>query len=108
MLCGRGVLAASDEETKEKCMEVYREEKRKVKMCIIQSKKNVNEQFGRKMNENVNGNRKLFWKEVSNTKGRKVESCSRVKNGNGKLAQGEDEARKIWKVYFEDLYNIDT
>ena len=43
------------------------------------------------MNENVNGNRKLFWKEVSNVKGGKVESCSRVKDGNGKLAWGEDE-----------------
>ena len=57
----KGVLAACDEETKERCMEAYREEKRKVKRCIIQSKKKVNEQFGRKMNEDVNGNRKLFW-----------------------------------------------
>ena len=24
------------------------------------------------------------------------------------MAQGEDEVRKIWKEYFEDLYNIDT
>ena len=58
------------------------------------------------MNENVNGNRKLFWKEVSNVKGRKVETCSRIKDGNGRLAQGEDEVRRIWKEYFEDLYNI--
>ena len=41
-------------------------------------------------------------------KGRKVESCSRIKDGSGRLAQGEDEVRKIWKEYFEDLYNIDT
>ena len=80
-----------------------RTEKRKVKMCIIQRKKKVNEQF-----EDMNGNRKLFWKVVSNTKGGKVESCCRVKDGNGRLAQGEDKARKIWKEYFEDLYNIDT
>ena len=33
------VLATSDEETKERCMEVYREEKRKVKRCIYQRKK---------------------------------------------------------------------
>ena len=31
------VLAPSDEETKERCMEVYREEKRKVKRSIIKS-----------------------------------------------------------------------
>ena len=43
-----------------------------------------------------------------NAKGRKVESCSRVKDGNGRLAHGEDEVRKIWKEHFEDIYNIDT
>ena len=41
-------------------MEEYRKEKRKVKRCIYQSKNKVNEQFGRKMNEDVNGNRKCF------------------------------------------------
>ena len=44
-------------------METYREEKRKIKRCIYQSTKKVNEQFGRKVNEDVSGNRKLFWKE---------------------------------------------
>ena len=33
------VLAASNEEEKERCMEAYREEKRKVKRCIYQSKR---------------------------------------------------------------------
>ena len=45
----------------------------------------VNGQFGRKRNENVNGNRKLFWKEISNEKGRKVWICSKIKDGNGRL-----------------------
>ena len=66
------VLATRDQEAKERCMEAYREEKRKVKMCIIQSKKKVNEQFGRKINEDVNENRKLFWKELRNARGGKV------------------------------------
>ena len=39
------VLAASDEKAKERCMEAYREEKRKAKRCIYQSKEEVNEQF---------------------------------------------------------------
>ena len=38
----------------------------------------------------------------------KVESCSRIKDGNGRLAQGEDGVRRLWKDYFEDIYNIDT
>ena len=38
-----------------------------------------------------------------------MESCSRIKNRNGRLAQREKEVRKIWKEYFFlDLYNIDT
>ena len=73
-----------------------------------QSKKEINEQFGRKMNEDVERNRKLFWKEVSKVNEGKVESCSRIKDGNGGLALGEDEVRRIWKDYFEDLYNIET
>ena len=52
---GKEVLGASDEEAKERCMEAYREEK--VKRCIYQSKNKVCEQFGRKMNEDANGNR---------------------------------------------------
>ena len=87
------MLGASEEETKERYMEGYREKKRKVKRSIIQRKKKVNEQFGRKLNENVNGNRKLFWNEVSNAKGGKLGSYSRIKDGNEKLSQGEDEAR---------------
>ena len=48
----------------------------------------VHEEFGRKINQDVNGNRKLFWKE-SKANGEKVESCSRIKDGNGRLIQEE-------------------
>ena len=54
------VLAAINEKAKERCMEAYREENIKAKRCIYHSKKKVNKQFGRKMKEDVNGNRKLF------------------------------------------------
>ena len=54
------VLGARDEVAKERCMETYKEEKRKVKKCIYQSKKEVIEQFGRKMNQDVNGKSKFF------------------------------------------------
>ena len=70
---------------------MYREEKRKVKRCIYHSKKQVKELFGRKTNQDLNVNRILFWKKVSNVKDGNVESCSRIKYGNGKLAWGEDE-----------------
>ena len=65
------LLGAGDEDSKERCMEVKR--------SIYQSKKNVKREFGRKMNEGVNGNRELFWKELTNTNREKLESCSRKK-----------------------------
>ena len=55
----------------------------KVKRSIYQAKKEVNYQFGRQMNQNVDGNRKLYWKEVSKVNGKMVESCSRIKKMGG-------------------------
>ena len=54
------------------------------------------------MNEYVNGNKKLFRKEVSNVIGGKGESCSRIKDRN------ERQKCEGFGKYFEDLYNIDT
>ena len=89
------MLAASNEEAKERCMGAYGG--KKVKRCIYQTNNKVNEQFGRKMSQDMNGNRKLFWK-VHNVKGRKVDSCSRIKEVNESLAQREDEVQRIWKI----------
>ena len=78
------VLGARHEVTKERCME------RKVKRCKYQREKKVNEQFGRKMNKDIDGIRKLFWREVSKMKGWKVENWSRIKKANGRLALGNE------------------
>ena len=61
-------------------MVINKEEKRKVKKCMYQIKKQVNEQFGRKMNQDVDGNRKFFLKEVSKVNGGKVDRYSRIKD----------------------------
>ena len=37
-----------------------------------------------------------------------MEICSRIKDGNWRLALEEDEVRRIWKDCFEDLYDIGT
>ena len=61
--------------------------------------KKVNRQFGRKINEDLNENKKLFWNEVSNAKGGKVESCSSIKDGNLRLAHGEDDLKDLKGVF---------
>ena len=59
----KGMLRARDEDARKRCLEM-----RKIKRFIYQSKA-VQEQFGRKMNQDMNGNRKLFWKEISKENG---------------------------------------
>ena len=53
-------------------------------------------------------NRKFFWKELSKANGGKVENSNRIKDINGVLDLEVAEARRIWKEYYENLYNIDT
>ena len=65
--------------------------KRKVKRCIIQNKKKVNEHFGRKMKEDVNGNRKLIWKVVSNAKGGELQQSKGWKWEVGRGGGGRSE-----------------
>ena len=55
-------MGARDKVAKESCMVAYNEEKRNVKKCIYRSKNEVNAKFGKKINQDMNGNRKLFWK----------------------------------------------
>ena len=40
--------------------------------------------------------------------GGKVENSNRIKDGNGRLVLDEAEVQRIWKEYYENLYNIDT
>ena len=93
-------MEARDEDVRERCLEVYKEQKRKVKRFIYQSKEEVQQQIGRKMNQDMNGNVKLSWKEVSMANGGKVENSKRINDGNGRLALEETEVRRIWNKYY--------
>ena len=46
--------------------------------------------------------------ELSKANGGKKESWRRIKDRNVRLALGEVEVGRIWKEFFENLYNIDT
>ena len=66
------IKQAMMESARERCLEVYKQEKKKIKRYIYQSKKEVHEQFRKKMNHDVNRNMKLFRKELSKASGGKV------------------------------------
>ena len=46
----------------------------------------------------MNGNRNIFWNEMSKVNGRKEENSNRIKDGNGRLVLEEDEVRRIWSI----------
>ena len=56
----------------------------------------------------MGGNRELYWKEVSKVDSERAENCNRIKDKNGTLAVGENDTRKTWKGYFEDVHDVDT
>ena len=51
---------------------------------------------------------KLFRNKLSKVKRGKMESCSKIKDGNGRLPMEEDELRRVWKDHLDDIFNIDT
>ncbi len=42
----------------------YKKWKKRVRRLIAESKRRVDEEFGRKISQNYSENKKLFWKEV--------------------------------------------
>ena len=103
----KGMVEARKSNEKEICLEIYKDEMRAVKRCKYHSKKKTNEEFVRKMNQNANGNRKIFLKEEGKANGRKLENFSRIKKKKQNWESGSGSG-ETWEEYFEDLYNITT
>ena len=58
------------------------------------------------MNGDVQGNRKLFWKEARKVKKESKEHFQKIMDANGVFVSDETEVRKIWSEYFENLLNV--
>ena len=56
-------------EKKRQKKDVWKFTKKRECLKVISKQEEVHEQFGRKINQDVNGNRKLFWKGVSMVNG---------------------------------------
>ena len=76
-----------------------------MRKLIQESKRRVDEEFGRKLSQNFRENKKLFWKEVKKVRGGERNGDVRMRGENGELLGGESELKGIWKGYFEQLMN---
>ncbi len=83
----------------------YKKWKKKVRELIEESKRRVDEEFGRKLSQNFCKNKKLSWKEVKKVRGGERGGGVRKRGEDGELVGGESELKGIWKGYFDQLMN---
>ncbi len=76
------------EEVKARRKSEYKEWKKRVRRLIEESKRRVDEEFGRKLSQIFSENKKLFWKEVK-VRGGERSGDVRRRGENGELVWGE-------------------
>src|SRR5678816_3945389 len=60
----------------------------------------------RRMNEDIQGNRKLFWKEARKVKNENRGNLLIIMNRDGAFVADQMDVRGVWRKYFENLHNI--
>ncbi len=93
------------EEVKARRKSEYKEWKKRVRELIEESKRTVDEEFGRQLSQNFSENKKVFKKEVKKVRGGEKSGGVRMRGESGELVMGESELKEIWKSYFEQLMN---
>ncbi len=66
----------------------YRDWKNRVRELIKESKRRVDEEFGRKLSQNFRENKKLFWKEVKKVRGGERSGAVRMRGEDGEPVRG--------------------
>jgi len=100
MKCGySGKMMCRMRDTKEK--------RNRAKRVVRDAKVSGDERWGRKLTENFQVNKKMFWKEVKRTRKGTSGKEERVKTEGGRLLIEQDALRKRWAEYFERLLNVE-
>ena len=100
----RNISARVRRERKEK----YRDCKTRVRRLIRESRKRVDEEFGRKLSSSFKENKKLFWKETRRERGEKRCGGERVKSREGIVLREGEEVRERWREHFEGLGAVNS
>ncbi len=93
------------EEVKVRRKSDYKDWKKRARELIDETKRRVDEEFGRKLSRNFSENKQLFWTEVKKVRGGEKNGDVRMRGEDGELVGGERELKGIWKGYFEQLMN---
>ncbi|XP_050706878.1 uncharacterized protein LOC126992348 isoform X2 [Eriocheir sinensis] len=98
------------EQVKRERKKKYRECKMKLKQAIKESKKRVDEDFGKRLSEKYKGNRKSYWKEVKNERNAENISSSKINevmDENGKMLKDGEAVKERWRECLKNLMNFE-
>ena len=88
--------------------ERYKETRRQAKRVVKEAQERADDRWGRKLTENFQVNKKMFWKEVMRTRRGTTKGESRVKTKDGVVLQEEGEVKQRWVEHFRELLNVET
>ncbi len=84
------------EEVKARRKSDYKDWKKRARELIDESKRRVDEEFGRKLSQNFSENKQLFWREVRKVRGGEKSGDVRMRGEDGELVGGESELKEIF------------
>ena len=74
---------------------------------VRRAKRDADARWGRRLGENFEENKKMFWKEVKRVRNGENGREDAVKEVNGSLLLESGDVRKRWAEYFEELVNVE-
>ena len=86
--------------------ERYKEKRNLAKRVIRNAKVKSDERWGKKMTDNFQENKKMFWKEVKRVRKGTSNREERVKDEDGSLLVERKAVERRWVEYFERLSNV--
>ena len=86
--------------------ERYKEKRNLAKRIIRNAKVKSDERWGKKMTDNFQENKKMFWKEVKRIRKGTSNREERVKDEDGSLLVERKAVERRWVEYFERLSNV--
>ena len=77
-----------------------------VKRVVKESKRRMDEDFGRNLSNKWRECKKLFWKEVKKVRGGAKSGSKGVKNKDGRMLVEKHEVVDRWRDHFDELLNV--
>jgi uncharacterized protein YifE (UPF0438 family) len=82
----------------------YKVQRNLVKEKVIKAKQQAWEDFGTKMEEDYQGNQKLFYRVIRNMRKEREKPIKFIKDKSGNLLTTEREILERWGQYLQELY----